>query len=576
MTRHPAPLALALVLVLPELGCKPACDETELARAAEAFAGRTPEQRRVGLDALGKACPTLPATLAANLEADFGELPPDERTEIYTTRIRDPAWQELFIRACPRSPEEHDRALGADDPDRALRRTCRLDRYELLAPDDVFIVDDVVPFMLLEWMVSGHVDRRLAADVVRPLLSASASADELEAMCREDDAACQWVLDAWGLTPPRSTAHLRERGGTELRIASAQLSVARQPVLTLASGRPEPDAFAYHVSSALRAALETDADAARAKAERDGTEWEPRLLVVADRATPAGTLTDALFTATKAGFRDVDLLVRADRGLRSLPVVIPRAWLPRSGEWGDARPHVAFVVHRNAVEIHVGNEPPRSFPAPAACEPAHGSCHDLPAIDTFVEQMIHNPKDAMAVFRVDADVPMQALVSLMDTVRGDGCPAPDDRGYSFPEQCRFHWVLLDAEPPLYFHADRPQRLVLDGAELEPLRDGQAPTASDRALLDAYPTARAELERCIAGHPEVTRELDDDARLHVLITAAKGRGHRTARVLLGSMLEGELERCILAPFGLEPDPRRPIDFLAAARIEIAIATRFVEP
>jgi hypothetical protein len=558
-------VATLVALVLAELGCKPVCDEAGLRRAAELFEARSPERRSEGLEALGEACPTMPSSLGRSLAAQSLET------------SADPAWRELLAETCPRSPEEHDQASAEEDRDRATRSSCKLDRYGLLAPDDAFIERDLAVLVLYQWLVSGRVSRAVATDVVWPLLSASASAEELEAMCLREGHGCARVLASWGVALPRSNVDEPTRGGTEILITSSQLSVDRTPLLALTAGRPAPGVFVRHVAPSLRDTLVTIAEAEHGPAD-DGLHGRGHVTLVADRATPFDTFADVLFTATKAGFTEADLVVYDGRELHGLPLHLPAAWLPprQVDIRAAATIGLTFAVHRDAVETRATDVEPQLFPNPAACEPSPSGCHDLEAIAAFAEQLQQRfPYQAVATFRVDGDVSLQALVSLVDAVRGQACHLRDTQTIYMPPECWFFLPVVDAEPPLYFHADRPDTLVLGEATVEARSRRSVPDPTERALLTAYAAGRDEIARCFEARPDVTRSLADRVRFSVMVGRAKDDARRTtARVFLDGFIEDELERCILAPLGVEPD-RRPssTDFLGTIRAELRVSTRF---
>jgi biopolymer transport protein ExbD len=457
VTTPSLPLVL-LVLAAAELGCNPACDEARLRSVAAAFEARTFEQREAGFDALAQACPTLPPTLARSLRTEFDGTPVEARQLLYVDRAQDPAWNELLARTCPSSDEAE--ILSAGTPNE--REVCRLDRHGLLAADDVFVERDLVIFMLYEWLLAGRTEQVLARDVVWPLLSANASTAQLEAMCLHEGLACPWVVKGWGLELPRSNIDLvPTRGGTMVRVTTTELSVDQTPVLVLENGRPAQGAFVHHVAPALQQALAARAEHGRVHAEREfGVPWPARVELVADRATPFGTIVEAIVTATAAGLVEAELVVLGDE-LRAIP-------LPRPGAEPEPHPRLRFerplrltlFVHRDSVEADSeGMSARKSFPSRAGCEPASFDCHDLEPIASFVQEMkALFPHETEVIMRIDADVPLRAVVALVDVARGEGChlrPSLKD-GLVEPE-CLFFRPIVDAEPPFRSPA-HPQAL----------------------------------------------------------------------------------------------------------------------
>jgi hypothetical protein len=449
----PCVLALA-ALALTELACAPACDDGPLRRAAAAFQAHTLDGRQDGFTALAQACPTLPPMLEQSLLAELTESPADLRTQLTNRRAEDPTWQDLLAKTCKQPPGEPDPAAIATARDRATRVSCEVDRYGLLAFNDPFVHGDVLPFMLYEWLVAGRVDPPLAADVVRPLLSATASVEELEVMCRQGDLACERVYEAWGLDLPRSSTDLPLPPDlTELRITPTLISVDRAPVLTLHAGRPAPAAFVHHVSPLLHEALEARAEAGRRHAEYVEDEWDTRVMVMADRATPFSTLEGALLTATKAGFISFWLVAHDDRGPRSFPFGIPRAWLTfPEGIRFERTIDFIFHVHRDTVEMRPPGGGATTLASIGRCEPSLAGCHDIEAVTAFATRMKHSfPEETVAIYRVDGDVPLQTLVSIIDAVRGGG--ACDMKGSFFdgneiPPECLFFQAVIEPATPL--------------------------------------------------------------------------------------------------------------------------------
>ncbi|MCX4246359.1 hypothetical protein [Paraliomyxa miuraensis] len=461
--------ALALAaLALAGPGCMPVCDEQGLHIAVERLATRDPQQRQPGLDALGRACPNLPASLTYALRDPSG--PVDPREAILPDRTEDLPWSELLARTCPRTDAERDRALAAEDRDLATRKSCSIDRYGLLAPEDTFVSEDVPVFMLYEWMTAGRVDRALARDVVWPLLSASASVEELETRCLVERVGCARAMQTWGLQPPRSSSDRILDTGTEIRITSDRLSVEHVPLLTLHAGRPTPDAFVDHVAPALRDTLVVHAERARRSARNEGVDPSARILLLADHATPVGTLFDTLLTAARAGLREAQLVVLFGRDEpRALPLTVPRARLSPeldpdhdldSELDGTEQPlELTFIVRRDGVEARAhGMSPPNVFPNRPSCEPPPGGCHDLEAIASFAKQLkALFPHETVATFRTDDGVPLQALVSIIDAVRGgESCRLlPMMLGEEAPPECLFYQAVLDAELPPLAEDDAP-------------------------------------------------------------------------------------------------------------------------
>lgn len=254
-----------------------------------------------------------------------------------------------------------------------------------------------------------------------------------------------------GLTLPHGAIDLAPRGGPEIRATAAALAVEGAEVLALSGGRPAPGAFVDHVAPALHAALAPLARRGREQAARDGGSWDARATVLADRATPFATLADTLYTAARAGFDDFDLVVRDGPQLRGQPLAVPRRWFPDDGVIRDERPlQLVFVVRADGVEASIAGQSVRTFPRAASCDPWPASCHDLPALAAFAAATKKlYPMEVVATFRVEGEVSLQAVVALVDAVRGEGCRLSGAlAGEALPSACLFWQAVVDREPPL--------------------------------------------------------------------------------------------------------------------------------
>ena len=404
---------VALLAIATLFACTPVCDEPGLRRAAEAFTD--PHHRRDGLGALQAACPTLPPALAASLRADASLR---EATE-------DPGWPLLLARTCPEATRAKGRPLTLEDLEHESRTLCGLDRYGLLAADAVYTRDDLPAFMLFEWLTGGRVDRTLASLVALPLLTAHAYA-------------------AMGVTPPRGKIDVTPHGdGPELRLTLTEMAVDGAPLFPLERGRHAIRDFPGHVSPALRAALEAAGRRRREQAERDGRPWDDKIRVLADRATPFATLADALYTASKAGFRSFELVEHDGRELRGQHFGVPLAWFAPDDYKRERALDFRFVLRPDSVTVQL----------------AGGGVYRLED-RAGIRDHVHKvkqlyPNEVVSSFRVDGDVPLQAVVSLLDTVSGETCRLSRAlKGEKVPDDCLFWQPILDLEPPLDVDSDK--------------------------------------------------------------------------------------------------------------------------
>lgn len=260
-----------------------------------------------------------------------------------------------------------------------------------------------------------------------------------------------------GLTPPRSTTDISDdEPGPELRITALAIAFAAADVLPLIAGRPAPDAFTRHVSPPLRDALAPAAARVRIRRDSDILDHHAHMRVLADRATPFATLGDALFTATKAGFTSFALTVQDDHQRRNQSFGVPLAWFDYDRDIKISRPvEVLLRVRPDAVLASVAGGAEHTIPNRTACDPPPAGCHDLAAITDFAARTKELlPNEVVVTLRVADELPLQAVVAVIDAVRGPGCRLSRAvKGEKVPDDCLFWQPILDRDPPLRFTSD---------------------------------------------------------------------------------------------------------------------------
>jgi hypothetical protein len=246
-----------------------------------------------------------------------------------------------------------------------------------------------------------------------------------------------------GLTLPRGRTDVPLRDyGTEVRISPTALSVDGAVLYPLESGRPADGAFTDGLSPALRATLAIPVDRAKQAAERTGRPWDRGLTLLVDRTIPFTTVADVMRTAILSEFSDFQIVVHDGRELRGLPVTVSRLWWPLhlEEELRERSLQLTFDVHADVVVAYVGERSGdgKRFPVPAGA-----------AIGEYVAKLKKLfPHEVVARFRVDDDIPLQGVVSLIDTVSGVDCRlAGALRGEKIPDECLFWQPVLDREPP---------------------------------------------------------------------------------------------------------------------------------
>lgn len=451
MLRRFAAFATALLACLCVGSCSKPCDEDTVREASKAFEQRTPEGRRQGLSALEQACPSMPDGLRVGLGMAYGGAETDDARSLSAESYKDEALAELVRRTCPRSDEERARARESNDNAEVTRETCSFDRYGVLESNELFVRRDFGAFVLYEWLTTNRVDPSLARGIARGLMAVNARPEELEPLCYFEDDACERVFGNAGLAPPQSTADTPVFEASELRISLTEVAVEGEQVFPLTAGRPNPGVFQHHVAARLRKTLLQQAAEDARSAEADGEEFGGRLRVLADASVPFGTVADALFSATKAGYREFDLVVGRSHGrVASIALAPPLEWFGAAAERRpEAKPmQVRLVVHPSGVEMTTGkvDEAPQT--------------RDIAGRFSELKQLF--PHETVATFRVDADVPLQRLVSLMDTARGEDCKLLSAiAGNGVPTECLFWQPVVDLNPPLTenaapFHAGVPK------------------------------------------------------------------------------------------------------------------------
>lgn len=262
-----------------------------------------------------------------------------------------------------------------------------------------------------------------------------------------------------GLTPPQGKIDLAVEDAPEIRIASDAVALGAAVVLPLQAGRPAPDAYVRHVSPALRDALAPAALRVREHHDGDILDSQAHATILADRATPFATLGDTLFTATKAGFTSFTLVVHAGDERRGQFFGVPLAWFAYDRTIKITRPvEVLLRVRDDAVVTSIGGGSEHTIQNRSTCAPPPARCHDLAAVTDFAaraRQLL--PHEVVVTLRVDGDVPLQAVVDLLDAVRGPDCRLSRAvvGGEKVPDTCLFWQPILDLDPPLRFTSDQP-------------------------------------------------------------------------------------------------------------------------
>ena len=556
-------LAGALALGTALGGCTAkACDDDKLRAAVDAHR-QLPTAEYV--EQIGAACPKMPPVLEASLHASMRLVGPDIASTVYAGRVNDPAWTRLRERACPTSAVPTPPGL---DRYRATRLRCNFDRFGVLDPDDPYVSRDFDVFVLLAWLQDVGVPSDLAARVVGPLLAASATDEQLWAICVDGGGGCETVLARRGLHPPRSTSEMDVAEGIEIEITRSEIRVASESVLPLRDGRLSGDG--RHVREPLRAAL----------APLAGDE-PPSIAWIVDADVEYGTFIDAAFTASKAGLDEGQLVVLDYGVLRGLPLAWPWAWRRPNGERRDAPPPATSVaVTTDGATLRVMDDATHAASTttlPSRCDRGSECARALSEAAARVKRQ--RPHETVVEVAASDDVRMQRVIDVVDALRGADCrgrmldtgaPIDDD-------DCLLWQPLFDASPGLFFHVDRRGRVTLGAPTVRASRPGtEVPTALADELRTKVTEALPTMTACVDGSPEILRALEGDGdRLVVMYGPAEDDPKQTvARVFVHGFLEDPTQACVLDPLGAKADTRkRKLDFLTEATYEVSLPLAF---
>lgn len=223
------------------------------------------------------------------------------------------------------------------------------------------------------------------------------------------------------VVPPHSSIDVLAREGLTIELELAALTVVDGVTL---------------MTSEMRESVVSQAKVVQEQAVRAGRSIGAHILVLADRDMPSSALGDLLVVTTGVGVNDIALVVDNGHQRRSVPFNAPNTSI--YGELPEVerarRLDIRFSVHRDGVEARVGHEGERRFPGP-----------DLKAVAAFVaETKRAHPAEVVVTIHADADVTLQALVTVIDVVRGDGCELMGAfYGGPIPDACLFFVPILD-------------------------------------------------------------------------------------------------------------------------------------
>ncbi len=454
--------SLGLSVLLLPAACGRPCDQAGLESAASTLDTADAEGRAKGIRQLVEACPTMPGPLLDALMAKYGNLAADQRSTVAAAYTQDPKWFALRRAACTATDEEVAKAYPDHE---AVFEVCDFGRFGLASPERPFLTDDITAYVLLQWLLGQRNDPGRARAVVTPLLTASGDAGALWNRCLTEGTACELAMARRGIELPSSGASTNLRGSVVVELDRGAVRLDEEVSSPLTDGRAEAGAFEHHVHPVGLSALRARAARERALAEELMTEWDGRLLLLADRYAGWGTVADLLFTAVKAGFTELEVGVLADGQLRNLVVSPPRSWL-RPPKWGweprqGGALGLTLEVERERLEMR-WRDGRASFEARADCWDDPAGCFASPELATRVTELkAAYPHETVVTLRARADLPLQTIVSLTDTMRGPECSLDlvmmTDEA---PPECRFWNPIVDLDPGLFWLIDQVDSLAL--------------------------------------------------------------------------------------------------------------------
>jgi biopolymer transport protein ExbD len=547
---------------------KKPCNEEDLKAAASALEDRSIAGREAGVAALGRACPGMPGGLAHRLDLAFGHSMATGRT-IPIVRS-DPAYTKLHEVTCPCPPDAWQAALARWDPDEAVFEACDLDRYGLRQAEEPFMVADLPGYVLYEWLTASHIDEALARQVVRGLISANTSEDELAQICRLQNHGCEVLVSRAGVSLPRSTASGLpdfERA-THLWLTEDYAYVDGERLRTIARANEGP----------LSRVLANAAETRRALAAERFPPWPGAVVVAADGDLDFAAVAAALFSATRNGHEVFELAVAGDRGVHAIRAQPPQMWRrPQLREPHDG-PRIDVFIHLDAIEIEADGRVTERIDAAEDCAASPSACLDAAAIEAaFARLKQADPGQEEVDVHVEPGVRYQTVITLLDLARGE-CGVPD-QGAGVPDTCVSWRPRLNLDPPLHWNMGASVTLGKASASRFD-EDGQRVEVPDSKQLNQLEAARAQLLDCLTSDPGFLSQLSgDDASLSVLWGSSPTNGEVVAGLWTGFVgdpwAEPELQACVLRLFdatAAAPEHRLSLVTRPALELELPLELR----
>ncbi|WAS95795.1 hypothetical protein [Nannocystis punicea] len=402
------------------------CDQSAIVGLTETLEreASTPGAETRAIAALAAACPRLDPGFVQSLRDRYVY----ERVQslaVYDglpgARRRVCADPEAWVGQVPVAPAERRPRIVFD--------ACGFARLGVLDEGEQLLGDDNEVLFVVATLDRDGVERALLRRLGRALMTGVAPLPVARRRCAElpGSDACTRLLQLAGVDPAPSTV-MRDGLREEPRLLLS-------PRALLWTG----ETIAEHDRGALPAAdveghgIVPLATAVATWTTGRGEQDRERLAVAPDRGLAFGIVIDALYTATRGGVEEFALIGRGKYALVTIPVATPRAWLPSSHARRDVLDGPVATIDESVVSVTLG-----------ASETTL-SVHASAALTALAAQWrgAAPHRDGTIHVRVTRATRVDAVVAVLDALRGPECPYLDD-GIG----CLLSRPILDQEPPI--------------------------------------------------------------------------------------------------------------------------------
>jgi biopolymer transport protein ExbD len=485
--RYLLALALASTLGCTSGSTRGTCDERALDDALthfEADPGADGAALEL-LDAMSSACPSYPFVL-------FRELDDYVRGDDDRVFLQPSPLYQFARRSICEDVDGWSAAfdLPGDERAPAVYQACGFERFGLLEPGEPFLFEDFIAMVTQHWMVDHGVDPGLAQRFNRSLMLATAPEPLSRRRCHAepDSMACDTLLRAHGGRLPRSNVI----GSTKSR------TVFVTPSWLAVDGR----------DGIIDRQNFTDPPSPGPSTDEDESSG---LRIVADARTPWSQMIELLQSARQRGFIELSLVVVNGDDIADLQIDVPVVW---SGGQAPERPPVAFVVETDGVRV------------------PDGSVVGLERLEDHTRALLSEAREPVeVVVRAGPAIELQAVVTVLDAIRGDDCWLQDRKN----ETCLVRVPTVDLDPPKPRRPGDWSRLQLrvDKISTEGWSPRDAPTTPKRVTakveraLEPLRTCLLESELAREYVPEVVVLIfgrDHDDQLAVFVWASGPEWH----------------------------------------------------